>query len=213
MIKDIVVNLSVSEQEGHAAEDYAISVASAFGAHITGIAFIYDTQIPLVYPLTSYGEAPAEVIDALKREKVDLAKAATDRFTKAASLAGVSAEAQKLYTSFAGSIVRFGQIARHFDLAIIGQVEPETNAYEANIAEGALFDSGRPMIIVPYIQKVPLKLDRVMVCWDGGARHRRRHAAARTGRTYRACQRHQRARQAGRNRRRRHRPAPGQIRA
>ena len=24
------------------------------------------------------------------------------------------------------------------------------------------------MIVVPYIQKAPLKLDRVMVCWDGG---------------------------------------------
>ena len=24
------------------------------------------------------------------------------------------------------------------------------------------------MIVVPYIQKAPLKLDRVMACWDGG---------------------------------------------
>jgi len=30
-----------------------------------------------------------------------------------------------------------------------------------------LFDSGRPIIIVPYIQKAPLTLERVMVCWDG----------------------------------------------
>ena len=35
------------------------------------------------------------------------------------------------------------------------------------IAESALFQSGRPLIVVPYIQKAPLKLDRVMVCWDG----------------------------------------------
>jgi nucleotide-binding universal stress UspA family protein len=30
-----------------------------------------------------------------------------------------------------------------------------------------LFESGRPVIFVPFIQKVALKLDRVMVCWDG----------------------------------------------
>ena len=30
-----------------------------------------------------------------------------------------------------------------------------------------LFDSGRPVIFVPFIQKAGLKLDRVMVCWDG----------------------------------------------
>ena len=33
--------------------------------------------------------------------------------------------------------------------------------------EGALFDSGRPVLVVPYIQRAGLKLDRVMVCWDG----------------------------------------------
>jgi nucleotide-binding universal stress UspA family protein len=30
-----------------------------------------------------------------------------------------------------------------------------------------LFDSGRPILIVPYIQTKPLKLARAMVCWDG----------------------------------------------
>ena len=42
-----------------------------------------------------------------------------------------------------------------------------TDAVEELIAESTLFESGRPVIVVPYIQKAPLKLDRVMVCWDG----------------------------------------------
>jgi nucleotide-binding universal stress UspA family protein len=36
------------------------------------------------------------------------------------------------------------------------------------IIEGALFESGRPVIIVPYIQKSGLTLERVLACWDGG---------------------------------------------
>ncbi|MFZ3359390.1 MAG: universal stress protein, partial [Xanthobacteraceae bacterium] len=44
---------------------------------------------------------------------------------------------------------------------------PETGTVESIIAETTLFESGRPMIMVPYIQKAPLKLDNVMVCWDG----------------------------------------------
>jgi nucleotide-binding universal stress UspA family protein len=52
-------------------------------------------------------------------------------------------------------------------LSIVGQAEPKTSAVEEIIAESALFESGGPVIIVPYIQKAPLKLDRVMVCWDG----------------------------------------------
>jgi nucleotide-binding universal stress UspA family protein len=35
------------------------------------------------------------------------------------------------------------------------------------ISDSTLFESGRPVIIVPYIQKAPIKLDRIMVCWDG----------------------------------------------
>ena len=35
------------------------------------------------------------------------------------------------------------------------------------MVEGALFNSGRPVLVVPYIQRTGLKLDRVMACWDG----------------------------------------------
>ena len=61
----------------------------------------------------------------------------------------------------------FGSIARRFDLAVVGQDEPEKEDAEALVAEGALFESGRPLILVPYIHKSGLKLHRVMVCWDG----------------------------------------------
>ena len=46
MIKDIVVNLSVSEG-GSPAGDYAVSVADALKAHLAAIAFVYDPIIPV----------------------------------------------------------------------------------------------------------------------------------------------------------------------
>jgi nucleotide-binding universal stress UspA family protein len=61
----------------------------------------------------------------------------------------------------------FSRIARRFDLSVVAQAEPEKSAVEEVIAEAALFESGRPVIVVPYIQKGPFKLDQVMVCWDG----------------------------------------------
>jgi nucleotide-binding universal stress UspA family protein len=36
-----------------------------------------------------------------------------------------------------------------------------------DMIETSLFQSGRPLIVVPYIQKDGLKLDRVVCCWDG----------------------------------------------
>ena len=58
-------------------------------------------------------------------------------------------------------------MARRFDLAIVGQPERDKSAPDEVVDEGVLFESGRPVIFVPYIQKAVLKLDRVMVCWDG----------------------------------------------
>ena len=162
MIKDIVVNLSVSEG-GHPAGDYAVSVAAALEAHIAGIAFAYD---PIV-PVSGSGYIPAEIIETQQRDNEAAAKAALDRFNAATARAGLSAEPITLSASFAGAGDQFGRIARRFDLAIIGQTDPEKTAAEEMIAESALFDSGRPVIMVPYIQKAPLKLDNVMVCWDG----------------------------------------------
>jgi len=162
MIKDLVVNLSLGE-DGGPAGDYAVSVADAFGAHVTGIAFVFD---PIV-PVTGTGYIPAEVIETQLSDNQAAAKAAVDRFAAAASRAGVSAEPLTLSASAAGAGDQFGRIARRFDLAIVGQAEPESGEVEELIAESALFESGRPLIVVPYIQKAPLKLDRVMVCWDG----------------------------------------------
>jgi nucleotide-binding universal stress UspA family protein len=163
IIKDIVVNLSVAEG-GSYAGDYAVSVAAALDAHVTGIAFAYD---PIV-PVASTGYIPPEVIETQQHDSEEAAKAAMSHFSTAADRAGVTAEPTMLAASFAGAGEQFGQIARRFDLAIVGQAEPEKGGtVEELIAESALFESGRPVIMVPYIQKAPLKLDRVMACWDG----------------------------------------------
>ena len=35
------------------------------------------------------------------------------------------------------------------------------------IIEAVLFNSGRPVLIVPYIQKAGFSVKRVLICWDG----------------------------------------------
>ena len=61
----------------------------------------------------------------------------------------------------------FARLARRFDLSIVGQAEPDQAALDGLIVEAALFDSGRPMLVVPYIQRNGLRLDRMLLCWDG----------------------------------------------
>lgn len=161
MITDMVVSLSLVPDDDFAG-DFAISVAAALESHLTGIAFVFDPIIPVA---ATY--IPSEVIAAQQRNSENAAQAALERFSDAAARGGIGAEAVKLPVNYADAGEQFGRIARRFDLAIVGQAEPGRHAIEEQIAESALFESGRPLVMVPYIQKAPLKLDRVMVCWDG----------------------------------------------
>ena len=162
MLKDIVVNLTGGGPQDFAA-DYAISVAKAFGAQITGIAFVFDPVIPDA----GLGAVSPSLIEMQRDDNARAAKDAVSRFVAAVKSAGVSAETRILDASLAGATNEFGRIARRFDIAAVGQSQREYGAAEELMIEGALFESGRPIIVVPYIQKQGLTLERVMVCWDG----------------------------------------------
>jgi nucleotide-binding universal stress UspA family protein len=161
MIKDLVVNLPVDRQP--TAADYAISIAQTFGAHITGIAFAYE---PVVAP-TVMGGVPGDWVEAQRAESAKAATAAIAQFEAAAQRSGLSADHRMLSAAVGGAADLFGRIARRFDLSVVGQTEPDRPAPEELIIENVLFESGRPVVVVPYIQKQGLKLDRVLVCWDG----------------------------------------------
>jgi nucleotide-binding universal stress UspA family protein len=162
MIKDIIVNLSVAKN-GSTVGNYAVSVAAALQAHLTGIAFVYD---PIV-PISDGGYIPAEVIEVQRADNEAAAESAIKNFIAATDRAGISAEPLTLNASLAGAADQFARIARPFDLAIVGQGQPEATSMDQIIAETTLFGSGRPMIMVPYIQKAPFKTDNVTICWDG----------------------------------------------
>jgi len=160
MIKDIVTSLEVSTSRDVAA-DFAVSVAGTFDAHLTGLAFLYQ-------PLAPVGDGfPAEAMQYQRIENEKAAKAAVTRFDEVVRRAAISAEGRTLDVPVASAAKVFANIARRFDVAVVGQPEPHKPALERLIIEAALFDSGRPVLIVPYIQRTGLRLDRVMVGWDG----------------------------------------------
>jgi nucleotide-binding universal stress UspA family protein len=162
MIKDLVVNLGLSEP--HPAGNYAISIAEKFGAHVLAIAFAYEPVIPG----SVMGGIPPEFIEAQRTESEKGARAAIARFEAAAKRAGISSETRILSASVAGASDQLGRIGRRFDVVVLGQPTREQPVPDEVIDEAVLFDSGRPVIFVPFIQKTGLNLDRVIVCWDGG---------------------------------------------
>ena len=159
MIKDILVNLSYGPSQD-SVSNYALSVAETFGAHIMGTAF---------YPAVVGGvDLSVNFIRAQQAEAQKRAESVATAFDEATRRAGVSAETRRIETDVGDVPTQFAHIARRFDLSVIGQFERDRDHRTTNIVlEAALFESGRPVLIVPFIQKDRLKLDHIMVCWDG----------------------------------------------
>jgi len=161
MIKDIIVNLGLGTSDP--AGEYAVSVAEAFGAHLLGVAVAYEPVIPG----NVMGGIPPEVVEGQRTESNKKARAAISRFEQAAKRAGISMETRILSTSVSGAADQIGRIGRRFDLVVVGQPQRKNSMPDEVVDEGVLFESGRPVIFVPFIQKGGLKADRIMVCWDG----------------------------------------------
>jgi len=162
MIKDIVVDLGLGPNDP--AGDYAVSMAEIFEAHLLAVAVSYDPIIPG----TVMGGIPPEIIEGQRRESGKKARTAMARFEQAAKRAGISSETRVINESLQGAADTIGRIGRRFDLIIVGQPDRRKSSADQVVDEGVLFESGRPVIFVPFIQKGAAKLDRIMICWDGG---------------------------------------------
>jgi nucleotide-binding universal stress UspA family protein len=162
MIKDILVHLNPGERRDPGAE-FAISVASLFGASLTGVAFAYE---PIIPP-SIFGAIPAELVAAQKQQSVKAAAEAVARFQDSLRRADLHGGTRQLDASVSACGDVFGRLARIYDLAVVTQAEPESLGAEDLVVEGALFEAGRPVLVVPYVQAAPIALDRVLLAWDG----------------------------------------------
>lgn len=162
MIKDIIVHLE-RDPSRDIVRDFAISIAEVSAAHLTGVSFAFAMNIPnYIMP-----DFPADTLADLLAESETAARDAIDRFELAMKRNGLSAEPRLILQSEYGPPKTFSEMARRFDLSVIMQSDDDNGISNDMLIEATLFDSGRPLIVVPYIQQAGLKLDRVVCCWDG----------------------------------------------
>jgi nucleotide-binding universal stress UspA family protein len=162
MIKDIIVNLTPDLPNDPAAR-YAISMAETFDAHIGGVVFAYDPPWP---PSVLEGAA----IDVFRTAKENLrvkARATLTHFEETVKRSQVQSDSHFVELSSAGSTQAFASMARAYDISVLRQPDPDRDDEAQDMIEAALFGSGRPALVVPYIQREGFSVDRVICCWDG----------------------------------------------
>ena len=158
MIKDVIVKLE--QQARDPAQDFAISVARTFGAHLTGVAFALVPEFP------GYQQFPPDVLTDIMAHSENAAQAAIDRFDAAARQSEILREHRILKAREGDAPSVLANLARRFDLSVLMQSEPNVVDND-DMIEASLLESGRPLVVVPYIQREGLRLDRVVCCWDG----------------------------------------------
>jgi nucleotide-binding universal stress UspA family protein len=161
MIKDIIVHLE-HQAARDPGRDFAVTIAEIFDAHLAAVALAHAPDFPGYVML----EIPSDIVAQMIAESEKAALAAIERFEAAARRSLISAEHRLLKTVGASAPVLLSALARRFDLSVLLQSEPDRGDSNEMI-ETTLFESGRPLIVVPYIQKDGLKLDHVVCCWDG----------------------------------------------
>ena len=151
--------------------DFALGLAARFSANATVTAATVS-EIPAGYML----EGGRALIDELQGRARTAMESTLDRFVDTARARGVIAETVPLEGAAPDLQRSVAELARHFDLSVVGQ--PGKRDGRMGLVEALLFDSGRPVLMVPTIFHGAPRFDTVLVAWDGGKEAARAIAGA-----------------------------------
>jgi nucleotide-binding universal stress UspA family protein len=170
MFRDIIALIDANSR---ACADFAASLASAFGAHLTLAAAVVDRTY-------SAGFSEAAVVYAASTLDKERAAAShlLDELATEIRKRDLKVEEEAVEGGLGALPERLGALLRLFDLTVLPQPDPDVRSDRWLFIETALFGSGRPLLIVPYIYQTPFRVDRVLVAWDGGVQAARALADA-----------------------------------
>ncbi|WP_046865103.1 universal stress protein [Microvirga massiliensis] len=163
-VHDIIIPLDPDpSREAGSVAVYALSVAERLGARLTTLAPSFSYLLSSVAGI----QPPPQILEDMIRASEDAARDALAAFAVRAGSAGIEVGQEIVPTGPAGFADHFARRARTCDLAILPQSIDEGSSWRSMLIEAVLFDSGRPVIVVPYIQTGPARFDRILVAWDG----------------------------------------------
>jgi nucleotide-binding universal stress UspA family protein len=161
--KTILAILDTVDNAG-VATDFAFAFAAEHDAHVIGLHAEIISAVPLVAPM----EIPDPVaVQALQDMAHAEAKDVEQLFRSKGQANGISFEWRSFATSVGYASSPLLETARSSDLIIAVQPDP-TKPSDAHVdVESFLFESGRPVLMIPYIFKQPKPIKRVLIAWNG----------------------------------------------
>jgi hypothetical protein len=164
MLKNLLVHIP-SERPARPVVDGAVSLAMARAAHLDAVSIGYETVS--VGLAVDGGAAVAAVFEVERERALARAETALGVFETEARNAGISYSLKALAEIPAEAAETIGAMARLYDLTIVLQPESQASTFDNAVPQEILFQSGGPVLFIPYTHKGPYDPKRVGIAWDG----------------------------------------------
>lgn len=167
MFKDILLTLPAWPNPAAAGTlSKAVAVARFLDAYLNCV--VAEPRLPVPVSYHPYSAELEKALNARQREAHEIATGQVAAFAEAVKLAGVAGDAQIVKAPDGGDVSEpIVDHARLRDLTIVPFLE-EDGEGSSELVQALVFESGRPVLVLPAGDEGDFKLDRVVVAWDGG---------------------------------------------
>jgi len=166
MFRNILVHIP-SERPVRPVIGVAVALTIARRSHLDAVAVGYESMSSVGMVVEGGGAAVAAVMGGEQQRALERANAAISVFEAEAKLAKIAYGVRSFAAIPAEAGETIGALARLYDMTIVLQPEASVASYDNEIPQQVLFNSGGPMLMVPYIHKGPLDANHVGIAWDG----------------------------------------------
>ena len=166
MFRNILVHIP-SERPVRPVVDVAIALSAARRSHLDAVAAGYELMGTIGMVAEGGGAAVAAVMGEEQDRALERANAALSVFEIEAKLAKIAYGVRSFAAVPAEAGETIGTLARLYDMTIVLQPDSSNASYDNHIPQEILFNSGGPVLMVPYIHKGPLDAQHVGIAWDG----------------------------------------------
>jgi len=166
MIKDILVHIP-TERAIKPVVDAAISLGTAFGAHVDALAAGYIPTSTAYVADGGAAAAVAAVFEIEQRRAKERSAAALAIFETEARNAGISYQCRSIEDLPGEAASTLGDAAKLYELTVVLQPDVASNSCDNMAATEILLQAGGPVLFVPHIFHGRFRPKRVGICWDG----------------------------------------------
>lgn len=165
MFKDILLPLPTHPAPvTQAALRQALDAAARLGGHVTGLIDEHVIPPPIVY--RRYGIEPDGGHAARQGEAREAALSEHARFEELAKAAGLSHEGRVVATPAGLTTDPVVAFARLRDLTVVPSAADGVAREE--LVQALVFETGRPVLLMPQDDGAAVSFDRIVVAWDFG---------------------------------------------